>query len=366
MLTLDKKIVDAFSQSHGVRYEVAAFYGADLTLPSVPITTDGSIAFNGDAQIQGSGSLYVARDGGESLVPKSKTDPLASYGQEVSINYVIPVGGVEHTVPMGRFRISDVPSAREYFRMFPSQALVVGWACELQLKDRFEQIIADDFLEATAPIPGNTTWAEIQRLSPIPVVRSLTDRPVPAGIVYNSRMGAIETLMTNLGGVPHMTRQGALTARKADAWLTETAPVFTINGVIDMSDGMSNELFNQVVVTSSIGDNNIVAIRRITDPSNPLAVSRMGGRTYKWSSPLITTQAAANTSAETILARVSSRQSRTITVTCLPRPDIEVGDYGVAIDTISGRQVFGEVKTMRFNLDPTADMAIELIVAETR
>jgi hypothetical protein len=366
MLTLDPAVVAALGQSRTARYEVTAFYGSEITVPLVPITEDGQLSFNGDAQVQATGSLYLARDGGASLVPKSKTDPLATYGQEVAISYVFPVAGKDRFIPMGRFRIAEVPSAKEYFRKFPSQTLVVGWACQLDIKDRFEAIIADDFLQAESPVPGNSTWDEFQRLSPFPIVKSLPDQPLPAGIVYNSRMGALETLATNLGGVPHMTRQGAVTVRPKDAWLTETDPAFTIDGVIDMDDSMSNKLYNQVVVRSSTGDNSIVSVRRITDESNPMAVSRAGGRTYTWSSPLIDTQAAADAAADTILARVATRQSKTVTVTCLPRPDVEVGDYGLVKDTVSDREVYGEVQSMRFSLNPTAPMTLELIVAETR
>jgi len=365
MLSLDPAARAALEQNHIAGYRVSAFYGSDLTIAEVPISTDGSISFSGDAQIQSGGTVYLARDG-ESLVPQAKTDPLAPYGQELSIDRTVTVGDTTWAIPLGRFRIVSVPSAKDYFRLYPSLASQVAWSAQLELKDRLEILEADDFLATAAPLPGNTTWDEIRRLSPIPIVTSLPDRALPTGLVYQSKSDAITTLMDNLGGVPHITRQGALTARKADAWLTETTPVFRVEGVIDVDDGMSNNLFNSVIVSTS-QDPTILAVAEITDPHDPLSVtSPLGRRTYKHQDPLVTTQAAAVATATTMLARLSTRQARAAKVKCLPRPDIELGDFGTVVDPISGREIDGEVTDMSFSLDPTAAMTMTLIVSETR
>lgn len=366
MLQLADDVRAALEDSHSPGYKVTAYYGADLTVADVPITTDGSITFAADADVQGSGTISLARDGGESLVPQSKTDPLAPYGQELSIERTISRGGQTWSVPLGRFRITRVPSAKEYFRLYPAARQLVGWAAQLEVKDRLEMIQADDFPAATAPVPGNTTWDEIRRISPIPIVTSLPDRALPAGIVYQSRAEAVATLAKNLGGVPAITRQGALTVRPANQWLTATVPVFTINGTIDIDDGMANDLYNSVVVSTS-NDPTILGVAEILDESNPLAVTRpIGRRTYKAQDPLITTQLGADEAASTMLARLSTRQSRTAKVTCLPRPDLELGDFGEVADPVSGRVLLGEIAGMSFSLDPFAEMTLDLIVSEAR
>lgn len=363
---LDPALRAALEEGHQPGWHASAVYGSTTTIQDVPADwTSGQLVFNADAKIQGTGSLYLAKDG-ESLIPKQKTDPLAPFGQEIVLERTVTTGQKTWSIPMGRFRITELPSAKAFFRRYPSQLGVVGWVAELKLSDRFEQIDADDFLKAEGPVPGNSVWDEIRRLSPIPIVQSLSDRSVPAGVAYRSRIDAISDLMDSIGGVPHLNRQGALTARQKDAWLTATAPVFTINGVIEIDDSMSNDLFNQVQVTSSIGGNDLVAFRQITDPTNPLAVTRpIGGRTYKMSSPLLDTQQKVNAAADTLLASVSTRQAKTVTVTCLPMPHIDLGDYGEVFDPATGRRVRGEVKQMRFDLDPTREMTIELIASET-
>lgn len=365
MLALDPTAREALEDHQEVFYRARSFYGSELTVEDVPLDTDGQITYNGDATPAATGTVYVREQAGKSLVPRTDTDPLAPTGQEVSIARVIRVGETEWEIPMGRFRIAEVPDMREYFRLWPSQKEVVGWECQLKLVDRFDIIEADDFLVPESPKPGNSTWAEIQRLSPLPIVRSLPDKSVPPSLAYKSRLEAIEDLMSNIGGIPHLTREGTLTARKKDAWLTETVPIFTIDGVIDVGDGMSNKRYNAVAVRSSTGSNDIVSVREISDPSNPLSVTGpLRRRTYTHASPLIETQAQADAESATILRRVSSKQSRTITFTCLPRPDIEIGDFGKIIDRNARRAFLGEVSDMRFSMDATADMSGTMIVAE--
>lgn len=365
MLALDDDLRKALEDNHEPSYVAQAFYGSDLTLEDVPLDTDGTLTFSGDAVMQATGTVHVRRDGDRSLVPHVDTDPLAPTGQELAIARVVTVGEKSWQIPLGRFRIQEVPDMREYFRLWPSMKEVVGWECELKLTDRFDIIDADNFLVADAPVPGNSTWAEIARLSPLPIARSLPDKPVPPALAYKSRMEAITDLMANIGGVPHLTREGSLTARVKDAWLTATVPVFTLDGVIDVSNGMSNKRYNAVVSRASGGSNDIVAVREITDPANPIRVQGpLGRRTYEHSSPLIENQSQADADADTTLRRVSGRQAKTVTITCLPRPDLELGDFGMAIDRAARRTFLGEVVEMTFSLDPVADMNVKLIVAE--
>jgi len=259
----------------------------------------------------------------------------------------------------------------EHFQLWPSQRGVIGWECELDLRDRFDAILADDFLWPTSPKPGATVWSELRELSPFPVVESLPDVPVPSSIsAYpdgdGSRFEAVTMLAAVLGGVPYFTRDGELSVRKKDAWLTETVPVAVVEGVVNISDGMSNTVFNAVRVWSSAGDNNLVAVRELTDPGDPLSVNGpLGRRVYKLSSPILETQAAVDAAAVTALARVSRRQSRTADVSCLPDPRLEVGDFVHAVDAASGRTVDGEIADMRLPLNGTELMELTLIVAET-
>lgn len=368
VLDLGADYLNAIEQSGVRRIDVTAFYGSDQTipgpkyptLPTVPITTDGQLEFDGSAQSQASGSIYLRRDGDVSLVPKAFTDPLAPFGQEVALRYHLEFGGQSWDVPLGRYRIKAVPKAQEYFRRFPSMAKVVGWEAELSITDLFDRF--DNELDSPAPQTGST-WDEVARLSPIPIIRSLPDQDIPTGLTYQGRLDAITQLLSNLGGEPHLTRAGVLTARTKDGWLTATETVATVRGTLTLTDGMSNALYNRVKVTNP-NDADIIQVAQIDDPANPLSVtSPLGPRTYAYSSPLMDTTTKAAKAAQTVLARVSTQQSRTVEVTCLPRPDLELGDFIEVIDEAADRTVRGEVGRMSFSNDATATMSLSLTVA---
>lgn len=370
MLPVDSEFVAALQQPHTVEYRAYAFDGGALG-PQVPITDGGSLRFNGDQNIQCTGTIYLAKDG-ESLVPRSKADALAPYGQEIRVDRVDKTGSKEWVTPLGQLRIQEVPSMRERSKSYPVGSQMIGWAAELKLQDRFDIIIGDEFLYPDSPRTP-TAWSEIQRISPIPIVVNLPDVNIPGSLTAypDSRMEAITSLFSLLGAYPHMTRLGVLTGRLKDAWLTATVPVFTVQGVIDMDDSLSNKLFNSVKVSSSAGNNDAFAIEEITDPGDRLSVNGpFGRRVFRQSSPLYNTEAALRAAAKTILSRVSTRQSKTVTVTCLPQPHLELGDYIRAqqINDLGNvvREVDGEITSIDASLKRTASWTYTLIVAEIR
>lgn len=350
----------------GLRYKVQSFYGSELTNDDVPLINSGSIRFDASGFIQSSGSVYLA-DTATDLVPKRKTDPLAPFGQELQISRVVVVGGVEKLISLGRQRIVEVPSMTDYRRRFPSRIGNLGWSLQLNLRDRLDIVQNDDFLTPTSATAGGSTWDELQRIAPqgIGIAKSsLPDVSLPAGITYTNLPDAITKLMGNIGGVPHMRRDGLLTARPKAKWLTATSPEFTVNGTVQVDDSMTITLYNCVVVTNP-NNPDIVETASITDPADPLSIyGPLGRRVYKLSDPLMTTSAMAKQAAATALQRVSTQQNHTVSVTCLPRPDLELGDFGDVIDEDSGRTFRGEIASMEFPLDPTALMGLELIVAE--
>ncbi|ANJ26826.1 hypothetical protein [Agromyces aureus] len=341
----------------------AAFYMGAVTAPDLKVVQSGSVDVRGDSDVQSTSTVTVIGTGG-SLVPKAKDAPLATYGQELSLRRSVVVGSTRLDIPLGRFRITDVTGSNERLR----SGVVMDWSVQLRLQDRFEQIRADDFLAADGPRAGGTVYSELRRLSPIPVQTNtaLADASVPLSTVYDTRIGAIRTLCSILGATPALTRDGVLMPRKTDRWLTDTTPDFTIDGVVDWQDSMSNDFYNQVQVRSTV-NNDLVAYSSITDMSNPLAVGRAGGRTYKTAAPIYDTQAAVNAAAVTYRDRLANRRSRTVDVVCTTEALLlDVGDFGLVKDTLTGRQVLGEVTSIRYPLNPAEPIPLTLTVSEER
>jgi hypothetical protein len=366
MLPLDNDLAELLLRSHEVEYRATAFYAGQVKESVIPLVpSQGSLRWDGNAQVQCTGSVFLARDA-ESLVPKSKADPLAPYGQEIRVDRVDKKGSLEWVTPLGQLRITAVTGMQERFKRYPTQRQMVGWSAQLDLADRFDRVIPDEFLQAQAP-QSPTVWGEIQRLSPLPIAANLPDADVPSSLTAypDSRMEAITQLFALLGAYPHLTRYGVLTGRLKDVWMTANMPVFEVQGVIDIDQSMTNNVSNSVKLSASGGSNDMFAISEITDPGDPLNVNGpMGRRVVRQSTPLLNTYYELKQAADRMLARVSMRLSQTVKLTCLPQPHLELGDYIRVTDPVSGVMVNGEVSEISMPLTPTSSWEYTLLVAE--
>ena len=394
---------------------------ADLRLDQA-----GSVTFSGtSAEAQAATDVLVFGNR-DSLVPKSRTDLLAPYGQEVSLFRDVTVRNRTYTIPLGVFRVTGNSDAVETIRetsvagreaeeaadsVYPvgdglysvntlmveaspglyesvhftedppgsglfvpgsrvslpgySSADVVSWQVRVELVDRLRLIARAKIIGAESyPLPGNTVWDELRRLVPFPVVESMPDIPVPSGVTYEDRPGAVKLLCDALGGVPAVTREGAFTVRQKDRWADATlTPVFDIEGTISWSDGQSDDFYNFVWAHSDDGE--FSAFAALNDDSNPLSVNRAGMSSYEHSSPLYKSNLDAERGAQTILKRLLGTRSRQVKVECLPEAILlDLGDVGWVRDPVQGRAVIGEVVEMDVPLDPTEPVRLTLTVAE--
>lgn len=326
----------------------------------------GSLSLNGSQSIQGSGQVVVFGAGPVSMVPALATDPLAPFGQEVAVYRMVRVRSQVWPVPLGVYGITKVSGAREWRRA----GRVLAWEATLDLSDRLLQIDRDDFLTVDGPQPGATVWGEVARLSPIPIETTVDDASIPPATVYDSRLKGVETVLTAIGCEPHLTRSGALTARKQDRWLTDTSPSFEVDAVIDWDDEWAGDFYNQVAATSS-SDPEVAGFAILDDMADPLSVGRAGGRTYRHSSPLYTTAEEARAGAETTLRRLVARRARMVTVTGTPELlCLEPGDFGRFTQRDEHgdvlRSVLGEVRTLDMPLDATSPVRVGVMVRDLR
>lgn len=366
MLSLNPQALQALEDSRSqCAFVGSSFYGLNLTLSELPLDNQGQLTFSTTAQAQASGTITL-EDAGQSLVPVNDTDPLAAMGQEIQLAYQINYGGQSWNVPMGTFRISGDPQSAE----FALSGRTVGWQLQVSLTDRFDILVNDSFIAATGPTAGNTVKTEVQALclqSGVPFVWPLgiSDAAIPAGTVYQAgRLDAITQLLALVGCEPAMTRQGELTLRVSNSWLTATTPVATVSGVVSLSLATSNSISNYVVVTNP-NDPTIQGIAAITDSADARNINGpMRRRTFTSSNPLASSNSVAQTMAQTILARVSTRTAKVATVTCVPVPHLELGDFVLAVDPMSGRQVTGTVTGLSVPMDPTSAWTLTLTVAE--
>lgn len=293
------------------------------------------------AQIQGSGSCTILWDDlfAQSIVPRDIGDLFSPFGAELQVDVIVSSGAFVERVPMGRFVLDSVPAAVEYAIANPrgGEPVVVESTVSLDLADYFLRIARDEFPFPASP-KSTSMWDEAQRLTGLPVLRSIDDRVLPTNITYDEdRLEALGKVFGPSNAWPTLTPSGALTARPKD-W---PASVDRLTLVLDSPLEMrSQNVYNRVVVEGKNpdpGGKPLIAVREITDgflrTKNPDGSrSPFGGNTYRESSSMLTTQAQVNAYADEILPRVSRIRSVTRKVTEPFNPLRETGDVLVLVD----------------------------------
>jgi len=382
---------------------------------SAVLTLDGSgdVTFAAGTGVLGDATI-TAYGNGDSLVPKTRRDLLAPYGQEVSLFWdVILRDGLVHTIPVGVFRIVGNDGGREVIErrvvtsssgsgvdanglldisgtavsglvdvpetpdgnglvdltgtggtvtVIAEPSGVGSWAVTVDLADRIRMLERGKRVDVKSPTTLSM-YSEMQQLALFPMVQTVPDVSVPKSLAYDDRLSAMQDLADLGGGVLGITRQGALTIRERDRWLTETVPDFDIEAVIDFSRGQSDDFINDVHTYSP--DGKYSAFAQITDPSNELSIDNAGPVTYEHSSPAYTSNVACQAGADTILARLSRRRTAVVEAQIDPRGILlDLGDFGWLRDPVQGRAALGEVSRITIPNDPTGAVRVQLIVAE--
>lgn len=360
MLQVPAAVEKALADSSVVTYTAATAQYEGRQQPLNVRQDEGSFTWDGKASaVQCNGRIRVFGYG-DTMVPTSRDSMLAPYGQEVAVSKVIMLRQEEYPIPLGVFRIRNNDGGTFTRR----GNTVLDWTVSVGLSDRMRMLERAKIVNPASPPAGATMYSELQRLLLFPLLRTVDDVTVPS-MVYEDRLTGVRDLSALAGTKPRVNRQGALTLRVADRWLTAdpTNPDFTFTGVIDWDDEQTDEFYNMVWAHSP--DGQFSAFATLDDPTDPRSVGRAGPSTYEHSSPVYTSDAAALSGARTALRRLLDRRTRTVTVTLDPRAFLlELGDVGWVTDTRTDRRVFGEVVRIDIDVSPTSLPRIGLAVAE--
>jgi hypothetical protein len=321
------------------QYEVSlgldAFYGAERTLQGLTVDASWELKWVKSADVPGSGSVLVQMPStdGTSLTPREFTARLAPFGQEVAPLLSISAGQFTETVQAGRFRIADVPSARDETLRHSTRTVTVGSYVKLALLDQLEAVRAAGFARPENPVHTSDAWQELARLTGMRILRNGVTAAVPASITYEmtsgGRLKAVRELAAVLGGTPYVLSDGALTV-VPDGPL---APVrrFTVGDtstLLGFEYAMSSDgVFNEVVGIFEDADRNPIVVPPAQVTSGPLAVSGpFGRRTRYYASPFVKTPTQAASALQKILAQASQMKAFRVLPEFVLDPRIEVGD----------------------------------------
>jgi hypothetical protein len=300
-----------------------------------------SFQWDMSAQIQGTGSCTILWDDlfGQSVVPREIGDLFSPFGAELQVDVIVTAGGFRERVSMGRFVLDSVPAAVEYAIANPRGGLpvVAESTVTLELADYFLRIVRDEFPFPTSP-QSTSMWDEAQRLTGLPVFRSIDDRVLPTNITYDEdRVEALGKAFGPSNAWPTLTPDGALTARPKE-W---GPPVGRVEMVLDAPLEMRSEnVYNRVVVEGKNPDPDGPPLRAVAEVTDGFlrvrnqdgSRSPFGGNTYRYSSDFLTSQAQCQAYANELLPRVSRIRAVTRRVTIPFNPLYEAGDVLVLVD----------------------------------
>lgn len=295
------------------------------------------------------------------LLTDDPASPLQAYGQRVDFRVRITSAGTSVLVPMGVFRIETAQPVGGEWSLYPNgkwrrpSTLVNVTASDLL------SLVADhDFITASMPPAGATTHTEIRRLvdGDMPVLLPMSARPVVSALWEGSRIDALLDVMGTLSAVACVNRRGQLEA------VPETGTGHTLSvraadpdgytpaaatGLVDWRPEATRDgLYNGVIATGSNDDGGTVgAFAYETDGIMAWRSAGFGRVTYKHTSPLITSQARAQLEARTRLQSLMAGRGRTLTITTLPNPALDVLDTVEVTVPDTGRTIPALVTSIR-------------------
>lgn len=360
------------TSSHGVRPLISSWLGDDLLAADVPITA-GSLTVTGDQNVPETVTLTVpAVHGGRSWVPLEPTDPLAQYGQRLSVSYVLPrTGDADVAVALGWFAIQEWTSDEEAVEVTAHGLL---------------QVVADArLLQPTSPAAGSTLASEFERLMggllPFEIDSTLVDRPCPRSFVWDEdRNGALYDIADAWPAQLRVDSDGVVRLRPElpavpesptypaeDLYPSESLFPSDLVAIVEWADGESgtvigaprtgtrDEVYNAVIVRAEDMDAPdrppVQGYAYDTDPASPTYWFGQYGQVPRFAaSPLVSTVAQCTAMAAKML-RSALRPTRSRTVAAVPDPRVELDD--VARLVFAGESVTGYVSG--FTLPLTAD-----------
>lgn len=342
MRPISELAASALTGSQGeVRLVVDAWRDGVTVAEDLPVDA-WEISWDATRQVQAQARLSVSDESGE-LGPWAPDDPLGAGGTRLRCRYRMVDAG--HDVQLEWLRLVR-PETAESWRIHPGLGvwLSTGASVSVNAESLTWQARAERLMGPQAPTVTGSTLGEVahllQDIIPLGSTSGITDRPVPASIVYGQgRMDAVEALLASLGATHRMSADGLLdvvpvAGAAGDPWVIAGGDEGVLVDVSRSQDAA--ELFNAAVSTSTTDDGRQLVGTAVV-PAGPLRFGGPHGRVPAFhGANLAKTQAAVDADAATFLVTQTTGQRTVLPVTCLPNPALQPHDPVVLPIPVAG------------------------------
>lgn len=296
-----------------------------------------------------------------SWVPTSFSSPLGCYGQRVTAQIGLGVGsGAIEWMNRGVFLLESAETS--------GSSISVEAVGLLQLVDEAE--LATEYQPKTSATLKTILRAMVEPGITIDFDSAPTDRTAPTGITWSdSRLDNVYSVLDAWPAQAKVTENGHLNVISVPADPTTIDVVFTFT---DGTGGTAMEYntsitrdgaFNSVVAKGQYPDTagtkagqEIIATSYDTSPASPY---RYGGPfspylvPFGYDSPLMTTLAMVQAAGNTRLSTLRLKASRTVQVTAVPHPALQLGDAVAVTSTRLGLTAeVGRIQAMTLPYSP--------------
>ncbi len=327
MLDMTAEAIASLKRGNQKRHlRVESWYSDQLLHDDIPVDTGSEEVDRGDNVPERITLTVPARDRGDDFTPSSLLSPLAANGQvlKISIGLELAFSNIEWltrgyyvvTRSVRRGSRVDVEAAGLLWKI--QEARLVS---PLQPTGTFKSLIRD-LVEPALTVDFDA---------------ALSDRAVPSNINYDEdRLGALNSVLAAWPASAEVNAEGYLyVTTVADPTSSVLDLTAATSGTIIERSGVSTRegVYNAVVAQGQTSDGNVVrgvaydlnGPKRSGGPFNELPVP------LYFDSPLLTTQAQANTAAASRLKTLKRQTSLTYDIEMVPHPGLQVGD-GVSVE----------------------------------
>ncbi|TDW31027.1 hypothetical protein [Cryobacterium psychrophilum] len=298
----------------------------DLEFTGELISDSGALVLT-----QGSLKLNYTDDLGHTIVPEKLTSWLMPFASFIDISYRVTIKGIfSKKVLRGRLKVIGVTDPQETRIRMADRLITVGSSVQIKVADLFYTTDLERFEAPSGPTDKSSVWAEIQRLTLLPLNRSVPDAAITRTVLYKeNRLDAIEELSALIGGRPYITPMGEVSVSPFE-WGSPVAKLsMGAGGRVGRAsaDDLTPEGICNKVSVRSWNDEQATVLAEAIIPTGPLRWGGGHGRVpYFLSSEFVTTQAQAQEWADRTLPLVSVMKAVTYTIQCTADPRLEVWD----------------------------------------
>jgi hypothetical protein len=324
MLEMSDAALAIVQGNFDMQIRAESWLGGQLLADSIPIATGDETRDRSLAVPERITLTVPRRDRGTQWDPLTPDHPLASYGQQLRIDYGVDVGGHMEWINRGWFLIDESDTDGD-----DVSVTVLGLLSLVE-----EAKFVAPFQPSSTDTLVSVTRALVEPALTVDVDSALTDRAVPLGMQWDDdRLGALHEVLGAWPADARVTEDGYLKIEPlADATVPVLALTDGVGGTVVRWQGSASRdgAFNAVVAQGEdSAGTQIQAVTYDTDPASPF---RYGGAynplpvPHTFNSPLLTSLSQCRSAAIATLQRLRRTASRRLQVQLVPHPGLMIGD----------------------------------------